>query len=335
MKRIPQLDGWRGIAILLVLADHLQVQWGDRSPWICTGTHGVTLFFVLSGFLITSNLLKSSDLKTFYVRRFFRLMPVAWTYLLFLSALGVLFPMQAMSRLDLISCLLFFRNYVTEHTLLTPNHFWSLSIEEQFYLVWPAVLILIGKRRAVWFVAISAAVCAAYRLHFWGQYEALWQCFRTEVRFDALCVGCLLALLLDRSGFREKAKAMADYLHIPALAVFIFCISRFHSLPPLFECVAVAVMIAGPVLNPERIYSKLVSFRPLAFIGIISYSMYVWQHVLTIGFTPAIQIVLDLLIPLVALASYNLIEKPFIALGRTLTSRPRAELLVLERQDVS
>jgi len=90
MKRIPTLDGWRGIAVLLVLADHVRFALhAEASPGVATGQHGVTIFFVLSGFLITSKLMEeknatgSIDLRSFYVRRFFRLMPAAWAFLLF------------------------------------------------------------------------------------------------------------------------------------------------------------------------------------------------------------------------------------------------------------
>ena len=83
-SRIPTLDGWRDIAILLVLFNHVMNACVNNvsSPWLATGHHGVTLFSVLSGFLITANLIAGPiDLKLFYIRRFFRLMPVAWAYL--------------------------------------------------------------------------------------------------------------------------------------------------------------------------------------------------------------------------------------------------------------
>lgn len=84
MNRIPTLDGWRGIAIALVLFDHVQsaLLRGYLRPWTETGQHGVTIFFVLSGFLITTKLMEGPrDFKRFYIRRFFRLMPAAWAYL--------------------------------------------------------------------------------------------------------------------------------------------------------------------------------------------------------------------------------------------------------------
>src|SRR5579871_4680695 len=137
-SRIPQLDGWRGIAILLVLVSHL-MRW--CCPWAFKiGGRGVGIFFVLSGYLITSRLLRENEcsarisLRRFYIKRFFRLMPCAWLYLIFLAVLGVLQP------LEMAGCLFFFRGALpSTPTHILTGHFWSLSIEEDFYLLWPSI----------------------------------------------------------------------------------------------------------------------------------------------------------------------------------------------------
>ncbi len=154
-NRIPTLDGWRAVAILMVLIAHYQE--GDLhhcilgQRWLNLGQHGVSIFFVLSGYLITSNLLTSDKIRLpqFYARRFFRLMPAAWTYLMFLLLLTAFTRMQTIGG-DIWGCLLFFRNYLGETTSNTCTlHFWSLSLEEQFYLLWPPLLVLIGRRNAL------------------------------------------------------------------------------------------------------------------------------------------------------------------------------------------
>jgi peptidoglycan/LPS O-acetylase OafA/YrhL len=139
--RILTLDGWRGIAILLVLFNHVMNACvrNISSPWLATGHHGVTLFFVISGFLISANLTAGPiDLKRFYIRRFFRLMPVAWAYL------GVLLLIDAsvhiVSPSAIVSSLFFYRNFTGTAFGSSTWHFWSLSLEEQFYLAWPPVL---------------------------------------------------------------------------------------------------------------------------------------------------------------------------------------------------
>ena len=116
MKRIPALDGWRGIAILMVLADHVIFNVWQRypRPWMRTGTHGVTLFFVLSGFLITSNLLAEPiSLRKFYIRRFFRLIPTAWTFL------AVMLFLHWTTWTEVRGCLLFSR---PRNLQLRPSH---------------------------------------------------------------------------------------------------------------------------------------------------------------------------------------------------------------------
>src|ERR1700731_4102388 len=131
--RIPTLDGWRGVAILLVLIGHFMPR-TYFSLVRTIGGHGVSVFFVLSGFLITSRLLDEQErngrinLLRFYLRRIFRLMPCAWTFLLVVWTLGIVKPGE------IESCLFFFRNYVAFGPSGPTVHFWSLSIEEQFYL---------------------------------------------------------------------------------------------------------------------------------------------------------------------------------------------------------
>ena len=139
-QRIPSLDGWRGIAILLVLFDHIQMPLFGRyaRPWMQTGQHGVTIFFVLSGFLITSKLIEGPiNLRQFYIRRFFRLMPAAWIYLATLLFLNRMTGISFTTWPELHACLFFYRNMVDVPGPGLAGHFWSLSLEEQFYLVWP------------------------------------------------------------------------------------------------------------------------------------------------------------------------------------------------------
>jgi len=328
VRRIPALDGWRGIAILLVLFDHLQSQWLGRYlyPWTLSGEHGVTLFFVLSGYLITSNLLRSPNLKAFYIRRFFRLMPVAWAYLLFIFVLSLAFPADRPSIANFTGCLLFFRNYVSQDSpFLSTGHFWSLSIEEQFYLIWPAILIFWGRKPAAWLAFAAAISCAAYRTIHWDQFDSLWPSFQTHIRADALCVGCLLALACDMPKLKVNMAKRLDLLMILALLTVVICVHRFHRLPPLYESVAIAILISGPVLRPDRFYSRALAFKPLAAIGLVSYSLYVWQQFFTRSYPRNATLFLDCLIPVVAVLSYQFLEKPFISMGRRLSdaSSPR------------
>jgi peptidoglycan/LPS O-acetylase OafA/YrhL len=310
--RIPTLDGWRGIAILLVLVDHTQSSLhGSYYRWSQTGQHGVTIFFVLSGYLITSKLLeRPTGLRRFYLRRFFRLMPVAWTYIAFLALLGV------KSRLELPSCVLFFRNYLG--LLKTPftNHFWSLSIEEQFYMAWPALLLLLGIRKARWFATFGIFSCAVYRYANWRQYDHLGMNFRTEVRCDALLVGCLLALVLVDQRVSVIARQISKCAALPALLVFAFCITHIIWLPPLYEDVSIAVLLTFTLFH----HVGALVFPALLWLGRISYSVYVWQALFMVHWGPITPpLMIFVFLPVFAIGSYYLIERPCTRFAHRLT----------------
>ena len=197
MNRNPILDGWRGIAIALVLVDHIQdslLHHYVRS-WSSTGYHGVTIFFVLSGFLITSKLLEGPiSFRRFYLRRFFRLMPAAWLFLASLLLLSWLTRNRFTSLAEVAACIFFCRNFFGQ--MGVAGHFWSLSVEEQFYLVWPVTLLLAGSVRARWIVGLGAVCCAVFRFLSWGKYSQSFPTGPTFLHADGLLVGCLLALLL-------------------------------------------------------------------------------------------------------------------------------------------
>ncbi len=331
MNRIPSLDGWRGIAILLVLFEHMQISTIGSllRPWTQTGQHGVNIFFVLSGYLITAKLLERPiDLKHFYLRRFFRLMPVAWAYLLVIWLLLVRRAVPIVSVREVVSCLFFFRNFLgsgtAEHpTSLYTFHFWSLSLEEQFYLVWPCLLFLAGRRNALWIAIGGALTCASYRFLHWSAYDQFPAFFLSQVRADALLVGCILALLLAKQRFLSIATRWSLYLAWPSFAVLLICMAYFQRLIPLFENLAIAGLIAFTTLHPKAIASRFFSFAPLAWLGVISYSVYVWQQIFTYAkLRPSdgsSYYILMCLMPLCAIVSYYYVERPFIRLGYWLT----------------
>lgn len=332
MKRIPTLDGWRGIAIALVLFDHVQAAFLGRYlwPWTWTGQHGVTIFFVLSGFLITSKLLEGPiDLKRFYIRRFFRLMPVAWAYLAVMWIIENRAGQHWISLGEIASCVFFCRNYYGPGQTLIAGHYWSLSIEEQFYMIWPCLLLLAGTRKAKWIAIAGMVLCASYRFIYWNRYDSNWPSFQTEVRADALLAGCLLALLLAMPRFRLKAVQWSKVLALPAFVALSVSFVNSHWLPPLYECLAIAGLIAASVLHPQTIFSRFLSFPPMAWLGTISYSVYVWQQFFfqNRGETST-TIVSMCLMPLFALGSYYLLERPATRLAHRITSAPIAEKLI-------
>jgi len=338
MNRIPTLDGWRGIAILLVLFDHTQRALMGRylEPWSATGQHGVTVFFVLSGFLITTKLLEGpTDLKKFYVRRFFRLLPAAWAYLAVIWLLGLLCGQNWFSSREIASCLLFYRNFIVSgpQSFFT-THYWSLSVEEQFYIAWPSLLLLAGIRKARWLAAGGAIACALYRHFNWNYYDRMGFSFETQVRADALLIGCLMALWFSAPANRAAAVKWSAYCAAPALAVLLYCIAFFQWLPPLAESVAIAMLIAASVFHPGSFLARPLSWRPLAWLGTVSYSLYVWQQFFFAERSHSVTIGMICVMPLFALGSYYLIERPATRLGHRLTTRKVRTTLVSNPQAV-
>lgn len=203
--RIPSLDGVRAFAITLVLVAH-SLKWLEQTRFqpllriFGNGALGVEIFFVISGFLITRLLMQESyttgriSLRQFYLRRTFRILPAFYAFLAFagiLAAAGYVSP----ARADFLAAGTFLWNY-TRRTDEARAHLWSLSVEEQFYLFWPLLLMLIGNRRAR--IAAGLLVCAAPFIRL-GTY-AVWPAMRAYIpvmmhtRIDALMFGCFAAL---------------------------------------------------------------------------------------------------------------------------------------------
>ena len=154
-RHIPSLDGLRALSVLLVIVLHtlLRNHLYNQIPFVYrlvgNGSLGVFIFFVISGYLITTLLLREREktgtisLKSFYIRRAFRILPPLYLYILFLAVLGATGHLPGMNRRELITALTLTRNYVPHVSLWAMEHFWSLCIEEQFYLLWPTVLVLL------------------------------------------------------------------------------------------------------------------------------------------------------------------------------------------------
>lgn len=287
--RIPTLDGWRGVAILLVLASHQSTDVFGPPVFIPTGLHGVTIFFVLSGYLITTKLMEEQartgqiNLKNFYLRRFFRLMPGAWFYLLVVFGItGATADALRSHQEALVASLLFFRNFANVHGQLPSSgqfwltgHFWTLSMEEQFYLLWPGVIVFAGLRRSRWTALGVASALAFYR---WINIHALMRStiqvrLESQYHADALLLGCAAAMLLPR--LRGYLRA---WMVLPLAAALIWCIFKFSDLIPLGESAVIALLLCVTSLHPRTAISRLLDWKPLAYIGTISYSLYLWQQ---------------------------------------------------------
>ncbi|MBL9027778.1 MAG: acyltransferase [Myxococcales bacterium] len=327
--RIPSLDGLRALSIVLVLFGHLNGTRGFGVHLEVVGdvAHlGVRVFFVISGFLITSLLLKEERvaLGQFYWRRFYRIFPPFYFYL---GAVGLLSAAGLLADIpsdDLIAALTYTTNFQIERAWLV-GHTWSLSVEEQFYLLWPGVLALLGRDRALKAAAIVVVCAPVVRL---GWNEALpglrlliGEAFPTVM--DSIATGCLLA------GFRARLHADRRYRSllelpflVPVVVFALLVINRQSDHARAFwlvgeTClnVGVAFLIDRAVTRPETPFGQILNFRPLAHVGVASYSIYLWQQVFldrssTAWFTAfPVNIVLALA---AGFGSYHLVEKPIM-----------------------
>jgi peptidoglycan/LPS O-acetylase OafA/YrhL len=313
LNRVLELDGIRGIAVLLVLVSHFgrpACPPGILNNILGFGWVGVDLFFALSGLLITGILLDSKGqpdyFRRFYVRRVFRILPIYYAYLILFFHV---FPLlaHASGRLDTF---LYGRGDEAWYWIYLSNwrdaalqnghlrHFWSLSIEEQFYIVWPLVVYLVSPR-ILKYVCIGFAICStALRLaaaHAGVPAYFLYQ--TTPFRLEGLALGALLALAV-RDAILHKRVATVIRWTWPVAAVVLVSIairSGPNFLDPLmatYGYAGVAVLCWALVFwgtlqaGTERIFARFLRTSWLVQFGKYSYGLYVW-HMLFGGFVRA------------------------------------------------
>lgn len=330
-RYIPTLDGWRAVAILLVIGNHFSdATTGSSGHAGLPGQTGVNIFFGLSGFLITSRLLteRPISLRRFYIRRAFRILPPVLAYLAVIGTLTVLRLIPVYPQ-ELLAAACFYRNF------LPPNlpdaggwysgHFWSLSIEEHFYLLWPPLLKRV--RTFALPVAIGVAVASAtWRLaelfregHRYG-HTLVGFPWRTDIRIDALMCGAAVAL-----AYPKIQKWLSGSVWLLAAILYGLVLARFGVRPTIWQSALVPLLIAGTVARPTDLVGRLLDTAPLRWVGRLSYSLYLWQQLWLPPAGPARTLgvaqtwPLNLLCVLAcAAASYYLIERPSIRLGKRL-----------------
>jgi len=288
----PDIEGLRGIAILLVLLFHAGL------PWTPGGFVGVDVFFVISGFLITGKLWRESqqpgglNITRFYAWRIRRLLPAALVAVALISLVGLLLaaPLDrselaadgAASALSLANMRF---NGSVDYFAATSSpspflHFWSLSVEEQFYLVWPALIVLLtwrggGSRRLI--AALLIGVVASFALSMWLTDASPARAFYLlPTRVWQLGVGGLLALI-GVMGTSRRAGALA-WAGLAAVAVAGVALTAEMPYPGLAALLptagAVALLYGGAAPGGP---ARLLAAAPLRFLGKISYSLYLWH----------------------------------------------------------
>jgi len=320
-----ELDGLRALSMLAVVVYHFPIAHGPLPG----GFIGVDVFFVLSGALITQLLLteeaatKTIALGRFTIRRLRRLYPamIAMIALTTLASI-VIYPREIRHQTlhDAAFCAAYLGTFLSMHGRIRFfGHAWSLSIEEAFYLVWPTLLLVVRTTRARILLCILVILaCFAQRVHLWLDdfvpAQRIWVALDT--RADAIALGCLVGLGLDRG----LARAKTLFLWAAPLAAIGLCaLARFADRRtdayvvwgyPLTAALA-AIVVARLFLAPP----KILAFAPLTWLGKLSYSLYLWHlPILTIGDEIRWPIPVSLAVSLiVASMSYYAIERPLRA----------------------
>ncbi len=338
---LPTLDGWRALAICLVIGSHsvwmLQNN-GSKPARVLASLfnhagYGVDIFFALSGFLITTLLLRekvksgSISLSQFYVKRIFRILPVVLTYILIFQLLTRSHILVLPQSGEVLASLLFARNYA-DGSWYT-GHFWSLSIEEQFYAFIPLIILLL-KPKALLRTSLALIVaCIAVRT-FELAHDAYFHLpqFRTESRVDALLWGSVLAQLVQRPAFLGWFRKHVTLPRLAGvLAVTVVCLFTFEDQGVRRTIVGAVLpwVIVYTVVNPTTLLGRFLELGALKMIGRMSFSIYVWQMMFLVP-ERSLGIVQDFPLNLVmpfalAYVSFRWLETPAIKLGHRLATK--------------
>ncbi len=344
----PALDGVRAIAVLAVLGYHLRISAADG------GFIGVDIFFVLSGFLITTLLVierrdtQRVALLRFWARRIRRLLPALLLLLSFVAAYALfLAPPEQLERIrsDGLATLFYAENW---HLALSAgvssplSHTWSLAIEEQWYLIWPPLFLLLawvlrGRNQLLCLAAIVLAAVSAVDMAWLGETRRAY--YGTDARVQALLLGAALAFLLQ---FAPVPARRASRLVVEASGVAGVVILGLLVLHPVswmarggyfLVAVAAVAMIGAATQSASPILRPLLSWRPLVALGLISYGVYLYHFFVIIWLTSSrtglgalpLAVVRVVVTFAIAIASYFAVEMP-VRRGTFLTPRARAVL---------
>ena len=360
-ERLPSLDGWRAISILVVLAGHLGGNLPEGSKlgaFLHANSYsaqGVNIFFVISGFLITTLLLdekqasRSISLRRFYVRRAFRIFPVFYLYVLTILLLNFVLDWN-ISPVLFVKTSLYLNNFSFLGLTWVLIHSWSLSVEEQYYLMWPLVVKWTSTGRQL--IAICIAFCSVgavvrVAVYYWARrgtssvpplVQDLLRGFVTLA--DPIFVGSAFAILNKRYDFKtvfSNAGVRAISIFSSVLAFATIEVLRQHyrggaitvPLGETIQSVACAMCLLYTI-HRKSLLSALLNLRVLRLIGLWSYSLYIWQELFLFSRIPfpfltppampqywftAFPLNLLLLFA-VAVSSYYFWERPFLRLRR-------------------
>ncbi|WP_394330571.1 acyltransferase family protein [Mucilaginibacter paludis] len=257
---------------------------------------GVQFFFVISGFLITTLLLKEQvkkgniSLKNFYIRRFFRIIPIAYLYLVCVVALNFILHLK-LNPLYILASFLFIRNFFWGSTKLDhlTTHYWSLSVEEQFYLFFPVIL---KKNINVYICFLLFLIAFGVILDFNGEFlksldstGATYLIISFLNQFQGIAIGSLFCILIVKgkisSDFKQKTFKMVCLLFLILLLTFFS--EGFGNVKNILKCFAFAYVVFMCLEVDNSIFYRFLNHAWVKLIGVLSFSIYIWQQPLTLG----------------------------------------------------
>jgi peptidoglycan/LPS O-acetylase OafA/YrhL len=332
---IPSLDGLRAISIALVLLGHLDgTRHFARFPMpVDLGAFGVRVFFVISGYLITSILLAELEhkgtisLRRFYFRRTLRLFPACY-FLIAVTAVLAAAGVVQMARRDFLFGVTYTMDYFDGRGWPL-GHLWSLAVEEQFYLIWPLTLRSLRASRGKK-VLLGVLLLAPLARLVWPYVGPAFNFLRWS---DALGTGCLLAAMREELyGTRAYSRLLRSrwFFLVPAAAVAAAFIPFWKIQMLVGETitnVGIAISIDWAMRNTKGVAGRFLNQPTVSFIGVLSYSLYLWQQPFLNRDSDKLYCAFPLNILLafsMALLSYTAIEAPFLRLRMALERRRKA-----------
>lgn len=356
---IPSLDGIRAVSIIIVFAGHAGI------PIYILGSSGVTIFFFLSGFLITTLLIREQDktgsisLKAFYLRRALRILPPMYLVLIVALVLAATAIPDSVTTAGTASAALQWTNYYIifagrDGLVSTMNALWSLAVEEHFYLLFPLLLIgltgyrLTRRRQAAVLATISVAMMLWRCYLVFGRHAGFDRVYlSTDTRADSILWGCVLALVANPALNAVRTRRTAwVYGGLPAGIVLFWLAQKVPqneaiSVGYTVQAVALAIIFTVVVSFPECWAGKVLNFPPVAFLGVLSYSFYLVHRVVIIGLQTRTHLStypLALLAFIISVAAsyclYRFVEQPCGRLRKRLSKSGEVEVRVGQHRSV-
>jgi peptidoglycan/LPS O-acetylase OafA/YrhL len=270
-RRLGVLDGWRGISILSVLACHF-LPLGPKSWDLnrAAGPFGMAIFFTLSGFLITSNLLKNPNVRVFFIRRACRILPLAFLYF------AVVLIWQRKPLADFAAYYLFQINYRTEFITDLTSPLWSLCIEVHFYLFVGLLVAACGKRGLL-VLPLIGVVLTGVRMAGGNRFS-----LQTHLRVDEILAGAAVALVHASAGRSHIRRLVATPHPLIWMAFFVVCCHQLGGDLAYLRPYAGAGMVASTLWR-RGTPSRILLSRTLKYVAEISYALYVLHPLMTVG----------------------------------------------------